>query len=69
MSRMPPGVSLMSRPPARAAPRGQLLADALARLRDRLHRAEIERALVDQRLDELQQRRAGLAARPPKRAP
>ena len=51
-----------------AAPGGQLLADSLARFGDRLHRAEIQRALVDQRLDELQQSgaRLGLAGRNPR---
>ena len=52
-----------------AAPRRQFFADALARFGDRLHGAEIERALVDQRLDELQQAARRARGRPPRRAP
>ncbi len=39
---------------------GQLLADALARFRDRFHGAKIERRLIDQGLDEIEQRLARL---------
>ena len=45
---------------ARMAPRGHLFADPLPRFGYRFHRPEIERGLVNQRLDELQQRRARL---------
>ena len=53
--------------PARAS-RGGLFADALARLRNRFHRAKIEGTLVDQRLHEFQQGRAGLRLARRKRA-
>ena len=56
---MPPRVSLISRP-AIAALGGQLLMDACARFRDRFDGAEIERGRIDQRLDVIQQRPAGL---------
>ena len=58
---MPPGVSLTSSPPCRAASGRQFLADALAGFTDRFDGAEIERALVDQRFDELEEGGAGLA--------
>ena len=45
---------------AHAPPRGHLFADPLPRLGYRFHRPEIERGLVNQRLHELQQRRARL---------
>ena len=41
--------------PGIGALRGQLFMNALARFRDRLHGAEVERSRVDQRLDEFQQ--------------
>ncbi len=55
-------------PVLQAAPRRQLLADSLARFGDRLDRAEIQGALVDERLDELEQAgaRLGLAGRDPR---
>ena len=55
-----PGSQFNIEPTFAALFRGGLLADALARLGDGFHGAEVERTLVNQRLDKFQQARAGL---------
>ena len=52
-----------------ALARASFLADALAGFADRFDGAEIERALVDERLDEFEQGGAGLGSRRRRRGP